>query len=230
MARHASPAAVVFDMDGLLLDTERLARECFDQACRLAGVNVAPDVYQRCIGCNREATAAILLEALESEADYRRLDGHWESLYHRRITSGPVPSKPGAVELLEALRARAIPCAVATSTSRPTATFKLQRSGMLSHFACLICGGETARGKPHPDPYLAAVTAIGAVPSASWALEDSENGVRSALAAGLTVYQVPDLIAPGDELRSLGHRVVDDLFEVLEALHLHTANVRGRNC
>jgi HAD superfamily hydrolase (TIGR01509 family) len=215
----APPAGVVFDMDGLLLDSERLAREAFDEACRVVGVEVEPEVYARCIGSNREATAAILVDVLGSQAVYGELDRHWDERYQSLINGGAVALKPGALELLTALTSYGIPRALATSTARPRATLKLQRAGVISYFSCLICGGETDRGKPHPDPYLAAVTALGTPPGASWALEDSENGVRAAEAAGLRVFQVPDLVAPSEALRGLGHRVAADLFEVLDELN-----------
>ena len=206
-------------MDGLLLDSERLAREAFEEACRALGVSIEPDVYARCIGSNREATAVILTEVLASQVLYVELDRHWDELYHRRIEGGEVALKPGAVDLLEALSSYRIPRALATSTARPRALRKLERAGVISYFSCLICGGETDRGKPHPDPYLAAVTALGTPPASTWALEDSENGVRAACAAGLEVIQVPDLVAPSEALLDLGHRVVSDLFEVCDALH-----------
>jgi HAD superfamily hydrolase (TIGR01509 family) len=213
------PAGVVFDMDGLLLDSERLAREAFDAACRIVGVRVDAEVYARCIGSNRAATARILTAALASEAAYAELDRHWEERYHARISTAAVALKPGALELLEALEGYGIPRGLATSTSRPRTTLKLERADVISFFSCLICGGETERGKPHPDPYLAAVTALGTLPDATWALEDSENGVRAAHAAGLQVFQIPDLVVPSEALRGLGHRVAPDLFEVLDELH-----------
>lgn len=213
------PAGVVFNMDGLLLDSERLARETFEAACTSLGLALDGDVYLRCVGSTEEATAAVLTEVLASEAAYLELQRHWNDLYHQRIESAPVALKPGALELLRALEDYGIPRALATSTRRPRATLKLERAGLLRYFTCLICGGETDRGKPHPDPYLAAVTALGTRPAESWALEDSEHGVRAARTAGLTVFQVPDLVAPSEELTALGHRVVADLFEVLGELH-----------
>jgi HAD superfamily hydrolase (TIGR01509 family) len=192
------------------------------------GVRLDPEVYARCIGSTREATALLLTEALASDSVYRELDRRWDELYQTRINSAAVALKPGAPELLAALEQYHIPRALATSTARPTATLKLQRAGVISCFSCLICGGETERGKPHPDPYLAAVTALGTPPASSWALEDSENGVRAAHAAGLTVFQIPDLVAPSADLLSLGHRVAVDLFEVLEELHAVCARARDR--
>lgn len=201
-------------MDGLLLDSERLARLAFEDACAELDIHIEPAVYERCIGSSWEATRTLLTEVLGSEDVYTELDRVWDRSYRMRIDAGQLGLKPGARALLRALETAGIPRAVATSTRRPMATAKLTRTGILPFFACLICGGETARGKPHPDPYLAAVAALRTPPAETWALEDSENGVRSARAAGLTVIQVPDLVDPSEELRGLGHRVVDDLFAV----------------
>lgn len=213
------PAAVVFDMDGLLLDSERLAREAFFEACRMVGVDVDDDVYARCIGSTREDTAQLLSEALGSRDLHGELDRCWDELYQTRIAASAVPLKAGARELLDALARYDIPRALATSTDRATATLKLERAAVISSFSCLICGGETDRGKPHPDPYLAAVTALGAPPESTWALEDSAHGVRSAHAAGLRVFQIPDLVPPPPDLEGLGHHVAADLFQVLDELH-----------
>lgn len=213
------PSAVVFDMDGLLLDSERVAREAFRDACSDLGLHVDDDVYARCIGSTQQATAHLLTEALASQAAYAALERRWDELYEHRISDSPVPLKAGARELLDALQAYRVPCALATSTARARATRKLEHAGVIARFSCLICGGETERGKPYPDPYLAAVTALGTAPERTWALEDSENGVRAAHAAGLAVVQVPDLIPPDDTVLVLGHWVVGDLFDVLRELH-----------
>lgn len=205
-------------MDGLLLDSERLARDAFEEACADIAATVAPEIYLRCIGSSWDATRVVLTEALGSAERYESLSRRWEERYQARIDAGEVQLKPGARELIAALEAASIPRAVATSTLRPTATAKLAGAGILPSFACLICGGETPRGKPHPDPYLAAVAGLGTPAHLTWALEDSENGVRSANAAGLHVIQVPDLVAPSVELLALGHAVADSLHDVLEVL------------
>ncbi len=206
-------------MDGLLLDSERAARDVFFEACGELGIHVDDHVYACCIGATREETVRLLCEALGSEAAYTALERRWDELYEHRITTVPPLLKPGARELLDALESYRVPRALATSTARPRATGKLERAGVLGSFSCLICGGETHRGKPYPDPYLAAVTALGTTPRESWALEDSEHGVRAAHAAGLRVFQVPDLVPPSDSLVTLGHRVVADLYDVLDELH-----------
>lgn len=218
------PAGVVFDMDGLLLDSERLAREAYLEACAALGMEPDLAAYARCIGANMAHTEAVMTAVLGSRDAYAALERHWEAGYNRRVEADLVDLKPGARELLDALAERDVPRAVATSTARPMATRKLERAGVLSHFSCLICGGETPRGKPHPDPYLAALAGLGVPAGVAWALEDSENGVRAAHAAGMVVVQVPDLLAPSAELLTLGHHVAGDLFEVLELLR------RRENC
>lgn len=205
-------------MDGLLLDSERLARAAFEEACQALGFAVPAETYLRCIGASWQETRVVLTEALGSAERYEVLSGRWESGYQARIDAGEVQLKPGARELLEDLESAGIPRAVATSTLRPTATRKLAGAGILSMFSCLICGDETPRGKPHPDPYLAAVAGLGTPAHRTWALEDSENGVRAANAAGLQVFQIPDLVPPSAELRSLGHTVAASLLDMLEVL------------
>ena len=124
----------------------------------------------------------------------------------------------GAVALLDHLRDLSIPMALATSTRRPTTELKLVGAGLDSYFCPMICGEETPRGKPHPDPYLAAADVLHLAPAQCWALEDSENGVRAALSAGCVVFQIPDLVAPSAEMRALGHVIKTSLLDVLALL------------
>ncbi len=226
--RSRVPAAVIFDMDGLLLDTERRYEEAFLAACRELRFTVPQETYLRCLGTDAATTRGILGEALGDPDRYAALERRWLELYDNLTNVRPAEPKPGARDLLDALRRHRIPTGLATSTARAEAARHLRQAGLLREFSCLICGGETPRGKPHPDPYLAASAALDAPPAACWALEDSDNGVRSAHAAGLTVFQVPDVLEPGPEVLRLGHHVAEDLFEVLDILL--SALGRGRNC
>lgn len=212
------PAGVIFDMDGLLLDSERLARDAFLQACEQWGWEADMLAYIRCIGSTYEATQHILLEAHGSDFPYADIERSWSDIYHDRIHACPVPLKPGAIALLDHLRADEIPLALATSTRRPTAEVKLEQAGLAGYFFHTVCGDETPRGKPYPDPYLAAATGLQLKPERCWALEDSENGVRAALAAGCAVIQVPDLVIPDAEVRALGHVIESSLLDVLARL------------
>jgi len=212
------PAGVLCDMDGLLLDSERLARDAFVRACRDHGWEPDLAVYHLCIGSTYEKTRELLTDAYGSKFPYETIDTSWSAHYHARLAERPVPVKSGAEELLVYLRGVGTPVALVTSTRRTTAEQKLSDSGLLEFFEQLICGGETDRGKPNPDPYLAAAAGLRLDPSSCWALEDSANGVRAAHGAGCLVYQVPDLVEPTDDLRELGHRIVGDLHAVRRAL------------
>lgn len=212
------PQGVVFDMDGLLLDSERVARECFVAACRDCDWDPDLDVYDLCIGSTYAATEQILCSNFGPQFPWEAVRERWDALYHAHVLHQPLAVKSGAVELLELLGDHEVPMALATSTRRETTSTKLDNAKLSAHFEHLVCGGETTRGKPHPDPYLEAVQRLGLTPDVCWACEDSDNGVRAAVAAGLTVFQVPDLVAPADALKRLGHAIVASLDEVVAIL------------
>jgi len=218
VAHPLFPAGVLCDMDGLLLDSERLARDAFVRACEEFGFAAKLDVYHLCIGSTSDKTRELLTAAYGPEFPYQAIDVRWSEHYHARLAEGPVPVKTGALALLEFLRELQVPVALVTSTRRTTALAKLSSAGLSGFFQQTICGGETERGKPNPDPYLAAAAGLDLEPARCWALEDSANGVRSAVGAGCTVFQVPDLVLPTDDLRELGHRIVTDLNDVRSVL------------
>lgn len=124
----------------------------------------------------------------------------------------------GVHNLLDYLHASGIPTAVATSTNTDHALHKLEQSGILHRFTTITGGDQVANGKPAPDIYLKAAKSIDANPLSCLALEDSPNGVRAAIAAGMHVIQIPELVEPDEALRSLGHTVLGDLDAVLDYL------------
>jgi HAD superfamily hydrolase (TIGR01509 family) len=209
---------MVFDMDGLLLDSERLALETFAAACHHAGID--PDLrrYLPCIGTTVEATRRILIDGFGPAFPIDEITAEWSRIYAAAVRAGAVPVKPGARALLETVYRAGIPAAVATSTARAIALHKLDAAGMSPFIAVVVAGDDVPAGKPDPAPYLEATRRLGREPRRCWALEDSESGVRSALAAGLYVIQVPDLVAPTVEVRALGHRIVDSLDAVAAML------------
>lgn len=206
--------AVIFDMDGLLLDTERIALLTFLEACEHFGIGAQTEVFNRCIGTNEALGLAILEAGLEGKADHVEFRRVWEGRYVAATTHRPIPLKDGAADLLERLASRSLPLAVATSTNTPRATQKLRDAGILDRFDAIIGGDQVARSKPNPDIYLKAAATLGVAPGKCLALEDSENGVRAALSAGMTVVQIPDLVEPAPHVRELGHIVLASLREV----------------
>lgn len=212
------PAGVLFDMDGLLLDSERLARDAFARACEDHGYEADLVTYLECIGGTYDRTRELMMAAYGDDFPYQAIDERWSHHYHARLAEGPVPVKDGALVLLTHLATREMPMALVTSTRRATAQEKLEATGLIRFFDSLICGGETERGKPNPDPYLAGAARLELEPDRCWALEDSANGVRAAVSAGCTVFQVPDLVTPTAEIERLGHQIVETLHEVHSAL------------
>lgn len=218
-ARRLSPDALIVDMDGLLIDTERVDRDAFEQACRDVGWE-SPDMktYADCIGTTGPDVEAILRKGYGPDFPWAVVRDTWRQRYIEYFQDRPADVKPGAGELLSYAAQRGIPCGVATSTQSPLAALKLGLSGLDGHFSVVVTGDDVRRGKPHPEPYVTAARRLGVCPDRCWALEDSANGVRSALAAGCQVFQVPDLVDPSPELRQLGHQIVETLHDVLRAL------------
>ena len=211
------PRAIVFDMDGLLLDTERLARTTFEVACERHGVIVDRTLYHRCIGTSVDDTREILRGAL-GVAQYDRISRDWAGLYEAHVTTRAVAVKDGAIELLDLARRLDLPMALATSTRTDLANTKLRLAGLDGYFSHIVGGDAVTRTKPHPEPYLTATRAIGFLAHECWAVEDSDIGVRAAHAAGLFVCQVPDLVQPSVAARALGHTIVDSLHDVARLL------------
>jgi HAD superfamily hydrolase (TIGR01509 family) len=205
-------------MDGTLLDTERLARACFERAMEEIGWEVDRSIYDRCVGSTHEATKSLLIEGYGPDFPYDALQESWTAHYHGHIHSRPVDIKPGIVELLDHLGELGIPLAVATSSHRAAVETKLELARIDHHFEFTVCGGETARGKPNPDPYLKATRDLGLEPERAWAIEDSDNGVWAAHRAGLTVFQIPDELEPSEEVKSLGHAILESAQQLFERL------------
>ncbi len=221
MSEPFAPAALVFDMDGLLLDTERIALDTFEAACRANGVTVEREVYFTCVGSRGDA---ILRSALGAAFPFDAVNHAWSALYRERVMRRAVNVKAGALALLELAQRLGVPVGLATSTRTELARHKLELAGLTRFFQVVIGGDAVTHGKPHPESYLAATDALGQPPSRCWALEDSDNGVRAAHAAGCFVVQVPDLVQPSASLRNLGHRVVADLHEVVRLLQAARSN------
>lgn len=205
-------------MDGLLLDSERLHLECFSFAIESLGYEIKLDAYRACIGTTAKKSDEILMAAYGPEFKLDQLKDIWERRYHGLIDDGHLEVKPGAVELLASAMDAGITCALATSTGRATTMKKLALAQLEQHFVFIVTGDDVSRSKPHPEPYAKAAIGLGIAPGHCWALEDSENGVRAALAAGCHVFQVPDLVEPTAQVRALGHEVVDSLHVVSRRL------------
>ena len=211
------PAAVLCDMDGLLLDTETLSKTAFDAVASRHGFHDDGTVYNRLVGLGRAAQREIFGRCLPGAVDLEAFDEEWREDFLVRLEAG-VPVKPHAGDMLAWLAGQGVPVALATSTARARTETILGRCGLGKHFGAVVCGDEVGRGKPAPDIYLEAAARLGVVPASTIALEDSPNGVRAAHAAGARVIQVVDLLPPDDDLLALGHEVVASLAELADHL------------
>lgn len=210
------PKAVVFDMDGLMFDTERLCLEKWLQVSTEYKVESSGDFFKRFIGKRSSDSILLLAEAYGVDFPGEIFLQKVSELMKEHVVLQGAPRKPCLVELLDWLESRHLPKAVATSTRLEGARKSL--GDLLPRFQAVVTGEQVIHGKPAPDIFLAAADRLRISPAHCLALEDSEHGVRSAAAAGMTVIMVPDLIEPTDEIRRLVHGVCGSLHEVLGLL------------
>jgi HAD superfamily hydrolase (TIGR01509 family) len=205
---------VIFDMDGLMLDSERVYQITMQSAGREMGYTIAPEVFIKTIGVRSVDSRRIWGEVIGDH----NVDTFYETWRRHaviHIEANPIQRKPGLTELLAFLRDRNIPRTVATSTRRASATVRLQIAGLASEFPHIVCGDEIPHGKPAPDIFLAAAKLLNLPPSSCLVLEDSEPGIRGAKAAGCVTIMVPDLLQPSEEVRALANYVYPSLHDVL---------------
>ncbi|MDO4906135.1 MAG: HAD family phosphatase [Lautropia sp.] len=210
------PAAVIFDMDGLLLDSERVIAECFAATAEAQGAELPADIWLHMIG-KSDPVCREMLTGYMGEARARQLLDIGKLRYAERARAG-IPHRPGVVELLDFLVRHDIPRAVGTTTRQPLASQKLAAAGLLGYFEVVVSSSDVARPKPAPDTYLRVAEQLGVEPARCLVLEDSPTGVRAALAAGMTPIQIPDLLVPDETVRALGHRIVVSLIDVQQLL------------
>jgi HAD superfamily hydrolase (TIGR01509 family) len=204
-----TPAAVIFDMDGLMLDSERAIIGCLAEAARELGHDLPEMLWLSMVGHSEAVCRHLLDEAVgETQRDLILRRSH--VLYDAVVAAG-VPHRPGILAMLDFLQTRGIPRAVATSTRRPLALKKLEASGLLPRFDAICTSSDVEHPKPAPDVYLLAARSLGVDPTQCLVLEDSPTGVRAALAAGMYPIQIPDLIEPDDAVRALGHLILPSL-------------------
>jgi len=205
---------VIFDMDGLLLDSEKIALTTFIESCRDCHFEPDLEIYYRCIGTTSSQTRKILTEGYGRDFPFEDISALWSHKFQVATLAKTIPLKEGVLSLLQYLNQRGLKKAVVTSTRHEIAVRELSANHILSYFEFVIGGDQVARGKPAPDIYLTACQRFSEDPSGCLALEDSDNGVLAAHNAGLAVIQVQDILEPAPEIRALGHTLVQSLTEV----------------
>jgi HAD superfamily hydrolase (TIGR01509 family) len=205
--------AVIFDMDGLLVDTESIFRDAMITEAAALGYDMPLSVFLQFVGLTPGAEAELIHANFGPDFPLEQ----WHkavALRSREMRAAGVTLKAGVLELIEHLEDRGLPRAVATSSSHRTVEAHLGPSGIIPRFHTIVARGDYMRGKPHPDPYLTAASRLRIEPSNCLALEDSHNGVRAAHAAGMMTIMVPDLLEATEEMRGLCCTVAETLHDV----------------
>ena len=210
-ARHTKIAAAIFDMDGLLIDSERMSLACWHDAALELGHTISEHIPLGMIGMHSSKTESYLHRELGEDFPVMALRARTHEIYLERSHLA-IDLRPGVIELLDYLQERAIPCAVATSTRRSIATHHLETTRLLPYFQFAVCGDEISHPKPAPDIYLKAIKKLNAQAAECIVFEDSNFGAQAGHAAGCRVFMVPDLRPPLPETQALG-------LEIIESLH-----------
>lgn len=207
--------AVVFDLDGLLLDSEAIALKAMQAAAQEQGIELPAEVRLQMIGVPADTCRRLVADRYGDAVEIERLFVSATRHLEACVQAGELRVKPGVAALLDALDHLRLPRAVATSSSRHRALHHLETAGLLHRLDEVVTRDDVTRGKPHPDLFLEASRRLGQLPARCLAFEDSYNGVLAAVSAGMPVVMVPDLLAPTAQMHAIALRVVASLEEVL---------------
>lgn len=219
----------IFDMDGLMLDTEKLLVKFWRQAAAEFGYNMSFENVLSIRSLSRKYSIPFLKNIFGENFEFEKIRSRRIALMNDYIDKNGFEIKKGLFELLEFLREHSFKTAVATATDRERAAIYLDKIGALPYFDCMICGDMVKNGKPEPDIYITAARELGLPTEECAALEDSPNGIKSAYAAGCKAVMIPDLSEPDDEIAPLLSAVYGDLEQAIDFFKEKTDNERIGN-
>lgn len=217
MSACQTVGAVIFDMDGTLVDTERVSQTAWRRSADELGLDIPERIWNAFVGCSLPAARALMNEELGDPALTERLFARQHDLF-LEMRDAELEPCDGALEALGSLAAAGVTMALATTTARESALPLMNRFGMTPYFSAMAFGDEIERLKPAPDIYLEAARRLGLDPAECAAVEDSVNGVRAALAAGMETYMVPEWARPTPELAAECAGVLGSLRELPAAI------------
>lgn len=206
--------AVVFDMDGIIFDSERLVIDCWKVVAEKYAIPDIEEACNECLGVNGVETKEKFLNRYGRDFPYDKYKGEMSKIYHDNYDGGRLPMKSGVVELLQYLKECSLKVALASSTRSEVVIQQLKDAGILEYFQVIIGGDMVTRSKPQPDIFLKACEELGVVPMESFAIEDSYNGIRAAAAGHLRPLMVPDLMPPTSEMKELSEGIFESLLDV----------------
>ena len=206
--------AVIFDMDGVIFDSERLYLECCMEAAAIFGIDDMENTCMSCIGLNTERTLARFSEVYGEDFPVNDFWKEATSRFAQKVQNNLLPVKKGARELLEYLKNNNVPVALASSTITGRVRSELAAAGLINYFDVIVGGDMVDKSKPEPDIFLYAADKLKIPAKNCCIIEDSFNGVRAAHASGAFVIMVPDLIQPTEEIALLADMILPSLADV----------------
>ena len=215
------PAAVIFDMDGTVIDTEKVFISAWEMAGKLYGYNIAKDTMLHMLGLGKKAFRAAMLEQFGADFQYEQIDNDRQKFYDEEFEKSGVSKKPGLDYLLDCLANAKIPVGLATSRPKERAFLFLNKVGILDKFTAITCGDEIKNGKPAPDIFLLTAERLGQSPSTCVGFEDSTAGLKALAAAGMRSIFIKDLIDPPQEVLATVWHHCHDLAEAVPLLQLN---------
>lgn len=208
--------AVVFDMDGVIFDSEHLIYECWKKIGPKYNFNTLDTVFFKVLGTNMQYTEQVFKAEYGENIPYKEFREEARYAFFDTIARAGIPVKKGVKELLEYLKTTDYKIGLASSTRLEVVSHELKMAGLYDYFDVVIGGDLLENSKPEPDIYIMACEKLGADPKKSYAIEDSYNGIRSAFSANMIPIMVPDMVAPDDEMRQKAFAIKNDLIEVME--------------
>ncbi len=210
--------AVIFDMDGVIFDSERMVLVCWEKLAEKYHLSRMREAYMPCIGVNDASMKEIMKDFYGRDFPHDAFREEASALFHEMVRQEGLPVKKGVRELLAYLTKRNIPVGLASSTRLALVTEELTAAGLYEYFQAVTGGDQLKRSKPEPDIYLMACEKLGVGPEETYAVEDSYNGIRAAHSAGMMPVMVPDLLQPTEEMYEKSEAVLEDLVCVREWL------------
>lgn len=210
--------AILFDMDGTLVDSERVSQAAWKLAARDLGFELPDALIQSFIGRTAPSVHALVANHLHGDEALAEECFRLHHVHFDRICETDLALMPGAREALEQLSAAGYPLALATSTYRAKAVPRLERFGLRDMFVTMTTGDEIENGKPAPDIFLLSAERMGVEPANCAVIEDSHNGVRSGHAAGARVFMIPDMVPPTSEIEAMCTAILGSLHELPAAI------------
>ncbi len=212
------PELVIFDMDGLMFDTERVYYEAWQQAASFYGYEFSWDIYIQLVARNSRTIGIILRKIYGEDFPYEEASQKKRDIADQILKDQGITKKAGLIELLNFLESEGIPKAVATSSTREKALAYLTLGGVKERFDHIVCGSDVVESKPNPEIFQVAAQVLKKAPEKCMVLEDSRMGIKAAKAAGMYSIFIPDLVKADDEIRKEASCIKANLYEVIDVI------------